>query len=180
MTRGPTLPGDPRAVHRLGRCTGDTVTYRDVDDQVVTLDRSTIRRQILDTLAGAPHAKVALRERLHLPEDVVYRELKVLRAAGQVKAVGRRMGHRQWALASWQPPTAEQHVEFAQQNLALPQLTVATPPLSRKREPAKESWWTRPDLTRAEFQERARRRGPVSQSPQGGEAHAGGGVMKTD
>jgi hypothetical protein len=28
----------------------------------------------------------------------------------------------------------------------------------KKPEPPKESWWTRPDLTRAQFQERARRR----------------------
>ena len=123
--------------------------YRDPADQIIEIDRADVRRRIVVALAERqPLFKWELRERLHIAEQVIYRELQTLRHTGQVKAVGRRLTDRKWALVDWQPA-----------------LVKATAPLypnddtairTKKPEPASDSWWTRP-LTRAEFQERARR-----------------------
>jgi hypothetical protein len=141
MNRGANLPGNH---HRA------TVKYRDPADRIIEIDRADVRKQIVAALAvRQPLFKWELREQLHIAEQVIYRELQTLRAAGKVKAVGQRRLDRKWALFGWRPA-----------------LVKATAPMhpnedtairTKKPEPAKDSWWTRPDLTREQFQERARR-----------------------
>ena len=65
----------------------DTVTYRDPEDHLVTIERVAIRQAILAALANGPRHKWQLREGLHLPEQLILRELHVLRDDGTVKPV---------------------------------------------------------------------------------------------
>jgi len=129
MSRGPTLPGS-RA----------TVTYRDVEDRRVTIDRDLVQQQILAALRHGPLQKWQLRERLHVPEPVVYDELQVLRAAGQVKAVGKRYTDRKWALASWTPPPPVTTVSY----------DAVKPFVAPKPTPVTTSWWL--DAPRTQWQ----------------------------
>jgi len=141
----PQLPGNPNR---------RTVKYRDPADRIFEVDRTIGRQRILAALVERqPLFKWELRERLHIAEQVIYRELQTLRATGKVKAVGRRLTDRKWALVDWQPALVK-----APAPIANAQTVVAAP----KREPATDSWWTRPDLTREQFQERARRRADVT------------------
>lgn len=135
--RGPVLPGTLR-----------TVTYRDPDDRRVVADREGLRQRILEALAPGPRAKDELRAQLHVAEQVIYRELQVLRRHGQVKVVGRRLNGRRWALPTWQPPAS---------TTWSPAPEDTKPHLTPKPAPSRESWWTRRDLSREQFQERARR-----------------------
>jgi len=137
----PQLPGNP---HRR------TVKYRDPADQIIQLDRADVRQRIFAALATEqPLFKWQLRERLHIAEQVIYRELQTLRATGKVKAVGRRLTDRKWALVDWQPALVKAPAPIANAQTVVP---------APKRAPATDSWWTRPELTREAFQDRARRR----------------------
>jgi len=129
--RSPRLPG---AVRR-----GDT--YRDPADQLVVLDHVAVQNAILLALQPAPLQKWQLREALHIPETVIYRELQALRTRGVVKVVGKRLTDRQWALVEWQPP----RIPDAQTVIA--HSHAAKPPAPTT------SWWI--GLTREEFQRRA-------------------------
>ncbi len=116
----------------------------------MTRDHDELQLQILAALADGPKAKWELRTALHVEERILYGQLRMLRARGAVKVVGRRLVARQWALVTWQPPAhpkgqAPRHPN-AETAIRMPKPT-----------PAKDSWWTRPDLSRAAFQERARR-----------------------
>jgi hypothetical protein len=139
MNRGANLPGNH---HRA------TVKYRDPADRIIEIDRADVRKQIVAALAvRQPLFKWQLREQLHIAEQVIYRELQTLRASGHVKAVGRRLTDRKWALFNWQPALVKASAPLPNENTAI---------RTKKPEPAADSWWTRP-LTRAQFQERARR-----------------------
>ena len=139
--RGPTLPGADRHA---------TTTYRDPQDRVVTIDHAALQTQILAALAEGPRAKWELRATLHIAEAVIARELRVLRTQHTVKITGRQQTAIKWALASWQPAPspAKGHVPDVPDAQTVVREKKPTPP-------ADESWWTRPDLTRAQFQARA-------------------------
>jgi hypothetical protein len=137
---GPKLPGNPRHA---------TVKYRDPADRIIEIDRGIVRTRILAALVERqPLFKWELRERLHIAEQVIYRELQTLRATGKIKAVGRRLTDRKWALVNWQPALVKVSAPLPNENTAI---------RTKKPEPATDSWWTRPNLTREQFQERARR-----------------------
>jgi len=119
--RSPKLPGTSARP-------GDT--YRDPADQLVVVDHVAIQNAILLALQPAPRQKWQLREALHIPETVIYRELQALRLRGVVKVVGKRLTDRQWALASYQPP----RIPDAQTVIAQPH--AAKPPAPTT------SWWT--------------------------------------
>jgi len=142
--RKPKLPGDPR------RAT-TTVKYRDPADRIVEVDRADVRARIVAALAvHQPLFKWELREQLHIAEYVIYRELQTLRLTGKVKAVGRRLTDRKWAPVDWQPALVKATAPiYPNEHTAIRE---------QKPAPASDSWWTRPTLTREQFQERARRR----------------------
>ncbi len=125
----------------------DTVTYRDPEDRLVTIERLAIRNAIVLALQDGPRHKWQLREGLHLPEQLILRELHVLRDDGAVKPVGKRFTDRQWALASWQPPP-----KHGVGPLPHPAGTRPIYPdghtaiRSGKPEPTTESSWTRPEF----------------------------------
>ncbi len=125
-----------------------TVLYRTPDDRIVKAERADVRTQILSALVSGPLQKWQLREALHIPEHVIFRELKTLRADGAIKAVGLRRESRRWALATWQPPPPHPK---GQKPAHADEATVIRSP---KPAPVADSWWTRP-LTWDQFSERA-------------------------
>lgn len=131
--RAPQLP-----LHTVER-----VRYRDRPDQIVVVDRVVVQAQILAALAGGPRMKWQLREQLHVPETIIYRELQTLRGRGQVKVVGKRLTDRAWALVDWQAPIVRDTPPVSVSQGRLPNPAPTT------------SWWTDPDLTREGFQQRA-------------------------
>jgi hypothetical protein len=145
VKRGPTLPvakvdGPVRTLrpppYDRVALRATTVTYRDADDQIVTVERTAIRNAIVLALADGPRHKWQLREGLHVPEQVILRELHVLRDDGAVKPIGKRFTDRKWALASWRPPAGQAPV-YPNSETAI---------RSKKPEPTRESWWTRPEF----------------------------------
>lgn len=139
MNAGPKLPGETRR----------TVKYRDPEDRIIDVDRADVRRRILVALAAGPLMKWEVRERLHLNETLIKAELKRMKADGLVKVVGKVLDKRAWALRTWQPPLAPSAPPYPNDDTAI---------RDKKPAPAADSWWTRPTLSRAQFQERARRR----------------------
>ncbi len=100
---GPLLPGTTSQRARARA----RVNFRleDGDDPATVRGRRTpaeLATAILATLAERPHMKWELRDRLHEPEVAILRVLKTLRAAGQVKTVGRTLDRRHWGLIDWQ------------------------------------------------------------------------------
>jgi hypothetical protein len=122
------------------------VTYQDPDDQIVVVARAQVQRRILAALV-TPRKKWQLREALHLPEHILAAELKTLRAAGQVKCVGRQQADLAWVVRGWAPSAPP-----AAPDQRVNEYTVIR---TAKAKPAADSWWTRSNLTRAQFQARA-------------------------
>lgn len=122
------------------------VTYTGPADQVVVVDRAVVQSQILAALFAGPLMKWQLRAALHVPEEIIYRELLTLRDRGQVKVVGRALDKRAWALVNWRQAPIVPDTQT---------ITIAKP--ISQAAPPKESWWTRSDLVedRKAFQRRA-------------------------
>lgn len=124
--RTPVLPGAPRRRAPL------------LNEISGPYDRPALQQKILDALADGPLEKWRIRERIHEYEHRVGKELTALRHAGQVKRTGLARQSK-WALASWRPPAAAAPVQH-------PENTVV-----RKRKAPADSWWARPNQTRADF-----------------------------
>lgn len=82
---------------------------------------------ILEQLADGPLMKWQLREALHEPESYLLKRLTSLKAAGQVKVVGKLLDKRAWALTTWTsaPVPTDQRVSLGR------------PPAP----PPSTSWW---------------------------------------
>lgn len=107
---------------------------------------------ILDALAAGPLMKWELRERLHEPEPAIYKHLLALKAARQIKVVGRCLDKRAWALTTWQ--AADPKRQFN------PAPTPKPRPKAEKPK-APDSWWTNfaaPDSSWTDFTEAAKQR----------------------
>jgi len=110
------------------------------DDQPTrasTLTPAEIQRRILHALAPGPLSPRQLREGLQLNERLVHQNVRTLRDAGTVKAIG-PIARRKYALADYVAPF----------------MTASSPSACRpKEQPPKESWWVGKD--RETFQEAA-------------------------
>jgi hypothetical protein len=118
-----------------------TVTYRDPEDRLRTIARADVQTQILGALVPGPLPKWGLRETLHLPDHVIFRELSALRDQGAVKPIGLRRESRRWALASWQPPPSTKK-QGRRPTHGDDATAIGTP----KPKAPTESVWTRPDF----------------------------------
>lgn len=91
---------------------------------------------ILEQLATGPLMKWQLRQALHEPETYLLKRLQALKAAGQVKVVGKLLDKRAWALTTWTAPVpTEQRISLGRPKAA----------------PPSTSWWL--DLPREQFAE---------------------------
>jgi len=102
-----------------------------------TLTSAEIQRRILHALTPGPLSPRQLREGLQLNERLVHQNVRTLRDAGTVKAIG-PIARRKYALADYVAPF----------------MTASSPSACRpKEQPPKESWWVGKD--RETFQEAA-------------------------
>lgn len=121
--RDPMLPGSRSRRSPIVRTADDVHPSTRTDQQV--------RDAILAALLAGPLMKWKLREQLHEEETRIVRILNVLKREQRVKAVGKRLEKRAWALIDYvMPPTP----------VFKPDHTVVT---ETKKAAPKESWWTK-------------------------------------
>lgn len=114
------------------------------DDRVgIHIDHQQLERDLLAALADGPLMKWELRERLHVDEQIIFRQLQRLKTAGQVKVTGQVLDKRAWALQSWQPPAAAPPISDRERAARLRSATKGKAPA--------DSWWARPQMTREQF-----------------------------
>lgn len=116
-------------------------------EPIVSINMDTLDREILAALADGPLMKWEIRERVHVDEQIIFRQLKKLKAAGKVKVTGKVLDKRAWALIGWQRPVAAPASGFATHPGRRP--TAKGP---------STSWWATPGLTRADFNQQLQRR----------------------
>lgn len=120
--------------------TPPTRSRRQFDDEPVSIDTDRLSGDILAALADGPLMKWELRERLHVNEVAILRQLQRLRDDGLVKVIGKVLDKRAWALSSWTQPAAAAVSAYKTHPGRPP---TAKPPL--------DSWWARPHLTWEDF-----------------------------
>jgi hypothetical protein len=108
-----------------------------------------LRRDLLAALADGPLMKWELREKLHISETIIVRQLRRLRLEGHVKVVGKILDKRAWALTTWIRPVPVPQTTYAD---------AAAAAVTKKPKGPKESWWATPGMTREDFIEARRRR----------------------